>query len=73
MYMSSILEITALYFLTFEKADCTKFTLSVGWLVGVTINFLPQIIPQFLLRSSSPPQKIYFPSTKLFLLILLRL
>ena len=32
------------YFLTFEKADCSIFALSVGWLAGwsvdVTINFL---------------------------------
>ena len=27
------------YFLTFEKADCSIFALSVGWLVDGTINF----------------------------------
>ena len=31
------------YFLTFEKADCSIFALSVGWLVDVTINFFRYI------------------------------
>ena len=37
------LQISAFYFATFEKADCTILAMlvgrSVGWLVGVTINF----------------------------------
>ena len=36
--MSSILEITALYFLNFEKADCTIFALLVGRLVGWLVS-----------------------------------
>ena len=33
------LQISAFYFPTFEKADCTIFALPVGRFVGVTINF----------------------------------
>ena len=37
--INELLQISASYFQTFEKADCTIFALSIGRLVGVTINF----------------------------------
>ena len=40
------------YFLTFEKADCSIFTLSVGWLVDVTINFFNMQFSAFFLFSN---------------------
>ena len=64
-----LLQISAFYFLTFEKAGCTMFT----WLVGATIHFpCPNNFPLFLLRFSSPPQKKICSFSNFILLFLLR-
>ena len=59
------------YFLTFEKADCSIFTLLVGWSVGrlvdVTINFFniyrhkSPLLTQY--NSIPISTKLYWPST----------
>ena len=59
------------YFLTFKKADCSIFTLSVGWSVGrsvdVTINFFniyrhkSPLLTQY--HSIPISTKLFWPST----------
>ena len=55
------LQISAFYFPTFAKADCTIFALLVGWLVGVTINFpSPNCVTQ-LHTEQVPSYTIQYP------------
>ena len=68
------MQISAFYFLTLEKADCTIFTRLLNWLVGwslvsITINFLSpnNVLLLFLICSSSLHIK-YFSSPNIFLL-----
>ena len=52
-----LMQISAFYFPTLEKAYCTKFALSVGRLVA-PLNFpSTNIFLLFLFRFSSPPEK----------------